>query len=83
MSIVIRDARVSILVPTPVELERTPARRVRPSAAKRFERRMTNLWKLFTNTSGRQRASVYSTNFVNITSRRRSTLPSQFIRATA
>ncbi|KAH6915955.1 hypothetical protein BKA70DRAFT_1418873 [Coprinopsis sp. MPI-PUGE-AT-0042] len=51
------------------------------SVTKRLERRMINLWKAFTNTKGRQRASVYSAQFVTMTAtRRKSGLPPQLVR---
>ncbi|KAJ3505490.1 hypothetical protein NMY22_g17568 [Coprinellus aureogranulatus] len=77
-----RDSRFSMSAITPVEATFS-SKQVRASATKRLERQLINLWKVITRSRSRQRASIMPKDFVAITSRRRSTMPSQYYRVRA
>ncbi|KAG2011742.1 hypothetical protein CC2G_011826 [Coprinopsis cinerea AmutBmut pab1-1] len=86
MAMIVRDPRFSMSAAPSAyaqSAEQPPRRQPRVSFGKRLNRQITNVWKLFTNTRGRQRASVYSSQFVTLTSRRRSTIPTPIVRLNA
>jgi hypothetical protein len=78
MAAISRDPRFSMSVMTPVEANYPSSNKSRSSYAKRLERQLVNLWKVLTRPRTKERASFMPSDFITVTSRRRSTMPSQF-----
>ncbi|PPQ81655.1 hypothetical protein CVT26_013920 [Gymnopilus dilepis] len=79
MSYVVRDPRFSMSM---VDAEAPiVASRYRPSYAKRIERRVVGVWKLVTRSTRKQaRNSFMPSDFIVVTSRRKSTFQPQVYR---
>ncbi|KAF8906241.1 hypothetical protein CPB84DRAFT_1770327 [Gymnopilus junonius] len=79
MSYVVRDPRFSMSL-LDAEAPSAPTR-YRPSYAKRIERRVVGVWKLVTRSTRKQpRNSSMPSDFIVVTSRRKSTYQPQVYR---
>lgn len=68
MAMIVRDPRFSMSACPESHLYSTSSTSPpRTTFSKRLQRRLVNLWKVLTNTRGRQRASVLSSQFITIT----------------
>ncbi|KAF6761692.1 hypothetical protein DFP72DRAFT_628567 [Ephemerocybe angulata] len=77
MAAISRDPHFSMSLATPIEVKFSSTE-PRISYGKRLERQLINLWKMLTRPRTKQRASFMPPDFVSLTSRRRSTMTSQF-----